>query len=66
LALNSTELPCLHLVVTRSDHLQQAVDLFQFHTGANNNIQLLKKLARDEDIRITFDQLPVRICLFPF
>ncbi|CAF1309834.1 unnamed protein product [Rotaria magnacalcarata] len=64
LALNSTELPCLHLVVTRSDHLQQAVDLFQFHTGANNNIQLIKKLARDEDIRITFDQLPVRFELF--
>ncbi|CAM4798235.1 unnamed protein product [Rotaria magnacalcarata] len=64
LALNSTELPCLHLVVTRSDHLQQAVDLFQFHTGANNNIQLLKKLARDEDIRITFDQLPEYIDKF--
>ncbi|CAF3368040.1 unnamed protein product [Rotaria sp. Silwood1] len=58
LALNSTELACLHLVVTRSDHWQQAVDLFQFHAGSNNNIQFVKKLARDEDIRLTFDQLP--------
>ncbi|CAF2570012.1 unnamed protein product [Rotaria sp. Silwood2] len=58
LALNSTELTCLHLVVTRSDHWQQAVDLFQFHTGSSNNIQFVRKLARDEDIRLTFDQLP--------
>jgi len=64
LALNSTELTCLHLVVTRSDHWQQAVDLFQHHTGSNNNIQFIKKLARDEDIRLTFDQLPVCILLF--
>ncbi|CAF1182929.1 unnamed protein product [Adineta ricciae] len=62
LALNSTELPCLHLVVTRSDHWKQATDLFQYHTGStNNNIQLVKKLARDEDIRLTFDQLPEQI-----
>ncbi|CAF0813449.1 unnamed protein product, partial [Rotaria sordida] len=58
LALNSTELPCLHLVVTRSDHWQHAVELFQFHIGSNNNIQFIKKLPRDEDIRFTFDQLP--------
>ncbi|CAF3751451.1 unnamed protein product [Adineta steineri] len=58
LALNSTELTCLHLVVTRSDHWQNAIDLFQYHMGLNNNIQLIKKLARDEDIRLTFDQLP--------
>lgn len=64
LALNSTELTCLHLVVSRSDHWQQAVDLFQYHTGSNSNIQLIKKLARDEDIRVTFDQLPVCNLLF--
>ncbi len=64
LALNSTELACLHLVVTRSDHWQSAVDLFQYHTGLNNNIQLIQKLARDEDIRLTFDQLPV--CIYYF
>lgn len=58
LALNSTELTCLHLVVTHSDHWQAAVDLFQYHTGPNN-IQLIRRLARDEDIRLTFDQLPV-------
>jgi hypothetical protein len=63
LALNSTELTCLHLVVTRSDHWQSAVDLFLCHMGSNNNnIQLIKRLARDEDIRLTFDQLPV--CIF--
>jgi hypothetical protein len=64
LALNSTELTCLHLVVTQSDHWQSAVDLFQHHTGLNNNIQLIRKLARDEDIRLAFDQLPVRIFEF--
>lgn len=58
LALNSTELTCLHLVVTHSDHWQAAVDLFQYHIGSSN-IQLIKRLARDEDIRSTFDQLPV-------
>ena len=64
LALNSTELTCLHLVVTRSDHWETAVELFQTHTGLNNNIQLIRRLARDEDIRLTFDQLPVRISFF--
>ncbi|UJR28200.1 hypothetical protein I4U23_009451 [Adineta vaga] len=58
LALNSTELTCLHLVVIRADHWKQSIDLFLQHTGSNNNIQLVKKLARDEDIRLTFDQLP--------
>ena len=65
LALNSTELSCLHLVVARSNHWQYAVDLFQHHTTSNNNnIQLIKKLARDEGIRLTFDQLPVCISSF--
>lgn len=59
LALNSTELPCLHLVVTRSDQWQTAVELFKHHAG-RNNIQLIRKLARVEDIRSTFDQFPVR------
>lgn len=63
LALNSTELPCLHMVVTRSDHWQSAVDLFKQHAGSNNNLQLVKKLARVEDIRSTFDQFPVCILL---
>jgi len=66
LALNSTELTCLHLVVTRSDHWQSAVDSFLCHVGLNNNIQLIKRLARDEDIRLTFDQLPVCILLSIF
>jgi hypothetical protein len=52
------------LVVTRSDHWQLAVNLFQHHAGSNNNLQLIKKLARDEDIRLAFDQLPVCICYF--
>jgi hypothetical protein len=65
LALNSTELTCLHLVVTRSDQWQTAVDLFLHHMALNNNnIQLIKRLARDEDIRSTFDQLPV--CIFEY
>lgn len=66
LALNSTELNSLHLVVTRSDHWQAAVDLFQCHMSTSGNIQLVKKLARDEDIRSTFDQLPVRVFRFYF
>lgn len=61
LSLNSTELATLHLVVARSNHWQDAVDLFCSHAGTTNNIQLITKLARDEDIRWTFDQLPVRI-----
>jgi len=62
--LNSTELNSLHLVVTRSDHWQAAVDLFQSHMSISGNIQLVKKLARDEDIRSTFDQLPVRVFFY--
>jgi hypothetical protein len=58
LALNSTELPTLHLVVNRFDQWQNAVDLFQSHVGLSN-IQLIRRLPRDEDIRLTFDQLPV-------
>jgi hypothetical protein len=48
-------------VVSRFDHWQNAVNLFHHHTGVNN-LQLIKKLARDERIRLTFDQLPV--CIF--
>ena len=58
LALNSTELPAFHLVVNRSDQWQKAVDLFQSHVGLTN-IQLIRRVPRDEDIRLTFDQLPV-------
>ena len=65
LALNSTELTCLHLVVTRSDHWHSAVELFQYHIQSNT-IQLIRKLARDEDIRSTFDQLPVYINFHSF
>jgi hypothetical protein len=61
LALNSTELSSLHLVVNSADHWRTAVDLFLEHVASNNNVQLSTKLARDEDIRQTFDQLPVRI-----
>ncbi len=58
LALNSTEINSLHLVVNRYDQWQNAVDTFQSHVGLTN-IQLIRKLPRDEDIRLTFDQLPV-------
>lgn len=58
LALNSIELCSLHLVVNRFDHLKTAVNLFHTHAGLNN-IQLFRKLPRDEDIRLTFDQFPV-------
>lgn len=65
LALNLTELRCLHLVVTRSDHWQEAVDIFQVHAGLNtNSVPMAKKVARDEDLRSTFNQLPVRSTLF--
>ncbi|CAF0976170.1 unnamed protein product [Rotaria sp. Silwood1] len=60
LALNSIELCSLHLVVNRFDHWQKAVDLFHIHAGLTN-IQLIRKLPRDEDIRLTFDQLPEHI-----
>jgi hypothetical protein len=59
LALNSTEISSLHLIVDRSDQWQNAVNLFHSHVGLTN-IQLIRKLPRDEDIRLTFDQLPVR------
>lgn len=59
LALNSTELTSLHLVVARSDQWQKAVDIFQNDAGPSSNIQLITRLARDEDLRLTFDQLPV-------
>jgi hypothetical protein len=61
LALNSTEISSLHLVVNRYDHWQNAVNLFHSHIGLTN-AQLIRKLPRDEDIRLTFDQLPV--CIF--
>ncbi|CAF1526643.1 unnamed protein product, partial [Rotaria sordida] len=57
LALNSIEICSLHLVVNCSDHWQNAVNLFRSHVGLTN-IQLIRKLPRDEDIRLTFDQLP--------
>lgn len=57
-ALNSTEISPLHLIVTRYDHWQIAVDLFLSHMGFTQ-IQLMRKLPRDESIRLTFDQLPV-------
>ncbi|CAF3988061.1 unnamed protein product, partial [Rotaria sp. Silwood2] len=60
LALNSIELCSLHLVVNRFDHWQNAVDLFHSHVGLTN-IQLIRKLPRDEDVRLTFDQLPENI-----
>ncbi|CAF0991173.1 unnamed protein product [Rotaria sordida] len=60
LALNSIEICSLHLVVNRSDHWQNAVNLFRSHVGLTN-IQLIRKLPRDEDIRLTFDQLPEHI-----
>ena len=60
LALNSTEINSLHLVVNRYDHWQIAVDTFQSDVGSTN-IQLIRKLPRDEDIRLTFDQLPEHI-----
>jgi hypothetical protein len=63
LALNSTEICSLHLVVDRFDHWQNAVNLFHSHVGLMN-IQLIRKLPRDEDIRLTFDQLPVYIVFF--
>jgi hypothetical protein len=63
LALNSTEISSLHLVVDRFDHWQNAVNLFHSHVGLTN-IPLIRKLPRDEDIRLTFDQLPV--CNFFF
>lgn len=63
LALNSTELSSLHLVVNRFDHWFEAVKLFHSHAGLNN-IALRKKLARFEAIRLTFDQLPVRSIFF--
>ena len=59
-ALNSTEISPLHVVVTRYDQWQTAVDLFLSHMGFTQ-IQLLRKLPRDEGIRLTFDQLPVSI-----
>jgi hypothetical protein len=65
LALHSTEISSLHLVVKRFDQWQQAVDLFHSHVGLTN-IQLIRKLPRDEDIRLTFDQLPVRIFFVSF
>lgn len=57
-ALNSTEISPLHLVVMRHDQWQPSVDLFLSHMGFTR-IQLMKKLPRDEGIRLTFDQLPV-------
>lgn len=57
-ALNSTEISPLHLVVLRHDQWQTAVDLFLSHMGFTR-IQLMKKLPRDEGIRLTFDQVPV-------
>ncbi len=63
LALNSTEISSLHLVVNRYDQWQNAVNLFRSHAGLTN-IQLIRKLPRDEDIRVTFDQIPVIIYLF--
>jgi hypothetical protein len=63
LALNSTELPELHLVVARSDHWQTAVDQFKAHVGSTENVLLISKIARDDDIRCTFAQLPVRIAI---
>jgi len=60
LALNSNEINSLHLVVNRSDYWQNAVKLFHSHAGLSN-IQLIRKLPRDEGIRLTFGQLPVSI-----
>ena len=58
LAVNSTELASLHLVVNRFDHWSAAVHQFQFHVGSEC-IQFSKRLARYQAIRSTFDQLPV-------
>ncbi|UJR21263.1 hypothetical protein I4U23_024358 [Adineta vaga] len=57
LTLNLTELTSLHLVVNRSDQWTQAANLFHSHIGLTN-VQLIRKLPRDEGIRSTFDQLP--------
>ena len=62
-ALNSTEISPLHLVVMRHDQWQTSVDLFLSHMGFTR-IQLMKKLPRDEGIRLTFDQLPVSFVWF--
>ncbi|CAF4060476.1 unnamed protein product, partial [Rotaria magnacalcarata] len=56
LALNSIELSSLHLVVNRFDHWNNAVSLFNSHAGLMN-VELIRKLPRDEDIRVTFNQL---------
>lgn len=61
LALNSTELTSLHLVVARSDQWKKAVEIFQEDVGSTINNQLITRLARDEDLRLTFDQLSVRL-----
>ncbi|CAF3618054.1 unnamed protein product, partial [Adineta steineri] len=60
LALNSTELDSLHLVINRSDHWEHIAKLFQSHVGLST-VELIRKLPRDEDIRSTFDQLPEHI-----
>lgn len=60
LAVNSTEISCFHLIVNRSDHWVTAVNLFRAHMSTNN-IQLIRKLPRDEDIRQTFEQIPEHI-----
>ncbi|CAM4894465.1 unnamed protein product [Rotaria socialis] len=56
LALNSIELSSLHLVVNRFDHWNSAVSLFNSHAGLMN-VELIRKVPRDEDIRVTFYQL---------
>ena len=58
LALNSKEISSLHLVVNRYDHWQKAVNLFHSHAGLSN-VQLIRKLSRNEDICSSIDELPV-------
>ena len=60
LALNSTELTSLHLVVARSDHWTKAVNIFQEDVGSTINYLSITRSARDDDLRLTFEQLSVR------
>lgn len=62
LALNSTESRCLHLAVGRSDQLQKSIELFLKDVStASNSVKYTRKIARDEEMKWTFDQLPVSL-----
>jgi hypothetical protein len=60
LALNSSEVSVPHLIVNRFDHRSFAQQRFQSDVGAEH-IQWKNESARYEDIRSTFNQLPVSV-----